>query len=133
MTIEEKISKEVIKAMKSKDSPRVNALKYIKSLLQTNATIAKPLPELDVVMLHHKKMTKMIDVYQNQLLEDLKQEINIIEEFIPKAMSLSEISSLIDKHLELKNMGAIMKAVKAEIVGPFDGKTVSRLVKSKLS
>ena len=133
MLVQEKVNQEIKSAMKSKDRFRLNTLKYIKSLLQNNAIDAKPLPELDVVMKHHKSMSKTLDVYQDQALEDLKKELAIIEEFIPKAMSEEEISALVDKHLSLENMGEVMKAVKAEITGPFDGKLVSTLVKSKLS
>jgi len=133
VSVKEKVNQEIKLAMKSKDRFRLNALKYIKSLLQNNDINKKPVPELEVVMSHHKKMSKTLDLYKDQSLLDLKKEIFIIEEFIPKAMSEEEISALVDKHLALGNMGAIMKAVKADIIGPFDGKVVSTLVKSKLS
>jgi len=133
VSVKERINEEIKSAMKSKDRFRINSLKYIKSLLQNNDINEKPSPELEVVMGHHKKMSKTLDLYKDQALEDLKKEIAIIEEFIPKAMSEEEISALVDKHLALGNMGAVMKAVKADIVGPFDGRLVSTLVKSKLS
>ena len=128
-----KVNAEIKSAMKSRDKFRLQALKYIKSLLQNNSITPKPILELDVVMSHHKKMVKALDTYKDQALEDLKKEIVIIEEFIPKAMSEEEISALVDKHISLGNMGAVIKAVKADIMGPFDGKLVSTLVKSKLS
>ena len=132
MSVQEKVNQEIKVAMKSKDRFRLNSLKYIKSLLQNNSITAKPVSDLEIVMGHHKKMSKTLDLYKDQALLDLKKEIIIIEEFIPKAMSEEEIGALVDKHASLGNMGAVMKAVKAEIVGPFDGKLVSSLVKSKL-
>lgn len=132
MPVQEKVNQEIKAAMKSRDRFRLSSLKYIKSLLQNNSITAKPISDLDIVMSHHKKMSKALEHYKDQALEDLKNEIVIIEEFIPKAMSSEEIASLVDKHLPLGNMGAVMKAVKAEIVGPFDGKLVSTLIKSKL-
>jgi len=131
--VQEKINQEIKDAMKSKDRFRLNTLKYIKSLLQNNAISEKPIPELDIIMSHHKKMSKTLELYKGQSLLDLQKEISIIEEFIPKAMSPEELSNLIDKHISLGNMGEVMKAVKAEVAGPFDGQLVSALIKSKLS
>ena len=133
MSIANKINDEIKTAMRNKDRFRLNSLKYMKSLLQNNAIDAKSIPELDVIMGHHKKMVKNLTVYKDQSLEDLKNEIVIIEEFLPKAMSDEELSFLIDKHISLGNMGAVMKAVKEEITGPFDGKKISGMIKEKLS
>lgn len=133
MSVLEKINEEIKNAMRSKDSFRLNALKYIKSLLQNNSIDKSTTTELDVVMGHHKKMLKSTELYKDKALEDLKKEISIIEEFLPKALSENELSQLIDKHISLGNMGSIMKALKEEISGPFDGKLVSALIKSKLS
>jgi len=132
VSVQERINQEIKLAMKSRDKFRLNSLKYIKSLLQNNSISAEPISELDIVISHHKKMFKSLDYYKDQALEDLRNELIIIEEFIPKAMSEEEIVLLVDKHLSLGNIGAVMKAVKAEIVGPFDGKQVSSLIKSKL-
>jgi len=132
VSVQEKINQEIKAAMKSRDKFRLSSLKYIKSLLQNNSITSKPISELDIVMSHHKKMSKSLEHYKDQPLEDLKNELAIIEEFIPKAMSEEDISLLVDKHISLGNMGAVMQAVKAEIVGPFDGKLVSTLIKSKL-
>ena len=133
MSIQENVNNEIKSAMRSKDRFRLTALKYIKSLIQNNSISTKPLADLDIVMAHHKKMTKALDLYKDQALEDLKKEINIIGEFLPKAMSEDDIKNLVDKHLSLGNFGSVMKAVKEEITGPFDGKLISSLVKSGLS
>jgi len=132
MLIQEKINQDIKIAMKKKDRFRLNALKYIKSIIQNDTFASKPIGELNVVLGLHKRMVKVLDSYKAQAWLDLKKEIKIIEEFIPKAMSEEDISILVDKHLSLGNMGAVIKAVKEEITGPFDGKLVSTLVKSKL-
>ena len=133
VSVQEKINQEIKEAMKNKDKFRIGTLKYIKSLVQNNGLTKKPLPELDVIIGHHKKMSKMLEVYSGDALNNLEKEILIIEEFVPKPLSEEELSSLIDKHISLGNMGAIMKAVKSEITGFFDGSLVSSLIKSKLS
>jgi len=134
VSVQEKINQEIKSSMRNKDRFRLNSLKYIKSLLQENSLSNKSVSEVDVIMSHHKKMSKMLSVYkEGKALDDLKKELIIIKEFVPKSMGEDEIAALVDKHLSLGNMGAVMKAVKAEITGPFDGKLVSSLVKSKLS
>lgn len=134
MSLSEKLKTEIITAMKAKNSSRLTALKYLKSLLQNNTLSGNPQPEESVIMGHHKKMSKSLDMYSDpKSIEDLKKELIIIEEFIPKPMSDEEIGSLVGKHVSLGNMGAIMKAVRPEITGPFDGKKLSGLIKAKLS
>ena len=133
MSIQESVNEEIKSAMRNKDKFRVNSLKYIKSLFQNNNKTSNPQEDIDVLTSHHKKMSKSLEFYKDQAFLDLRKEIVIIEEFMPKAISEEEISSLVDKHLNLGNMGLVMKAVKADISGPFDGKLISSLVRSKLS
>lgn len=133
MSIQENVNSEIKSAMRSKDRFRLTALKYIKSLMQNNSISEKPLLDSDIVLAHHKKMTKALALYKDQALEDLKKEINIIGEFLPKAMSEDDIKNIVDKYLSLGDFGSVMKAVKAEVTGPFDGKLISTLVKTGLS
>jgi uncharacterized protein YqeY len=66
-------------------------------------------------------------------------ELEIVEEFLPSAMSEAELAGLIDKIIadtgsnDLSQMGVVIGAVMKEAGGAADGATVSRLVKQKLS
>ncbi len=133
MSILEKLNQEIKQAMKNKDSFRITSLRYIKALMQNNSFSKFPTTEQNILLSHLKKMQSNLEFYEGSSLENLKKEILIIKEFLPKAMTSEEILSLIDKHLSLGNFSSIMKAVKEEIKGPFDGKLVSELIKSKLS
>jgi len=133
MDISKEINSKIIEAMKAKDAFRLKTLRYMKSLLQNNTISEKPSSDLDIILGHHKKMVKSLELYNDSALDELKKEILIIEEFLPKSLSKEEIESLIDKHISLGNMGLIMKALKEEIEGPFDGKLISNLIKEKLS
>ena len=129
----EKINKEIIMAMKAKNGFRNTALKMIKCDLQNNVKEGTPRTELDVVGSYFKKLAKNLDLYKDEVaLEKLNSELQIVKEFLPKELSTEELETLIDKHLSLNNFGQIMKAVKSEVDGVFDGKLVSALIKSKL-
>jgi uncharacterized protein YqeY len=68
-----------------------------------------------------------------------RQEISIIEAYLPKALSPEELDRTVDAVIResgatsAKDMGAVMKAVMARLAGqPVDGKQISDLVRSKL-
>lgn len=129
---------ELIKiAMKAQDKARLSALRYLKSLLLENKTSAKPGPELDVVVRHYKKLSDSIEMYESnpQTQADIKAEMLVISEFMPKQMTQAEVVALI---LKIKasqtnpNMGSIMKDLTPQIKGCFDGKLANQLVKDNL-
>jgi uncharacterized protein len=76
---------------------------------------------------------------RSELAAKERQEISIIESYLPKALSADELERVIDTVIRetgassAKDMGAVMKAVMARVAGqPVDGKHVSDLVRSKL-
>ncbi|MFO0765526.1 MAG: GatB/YqeY domain-containing protein [Nitrospiraceae bacterium] len=69
-----------------------------------------------------------------------RQEITIIEAYLPKAVSTDEVGAIVKAVIaetgaaSLKDMGHVMKAVMARLAGQtVDGKLVSDLVKSALA
>jgi len=129
-----KIGKEIVAAMKEKNKFRLMALKMIKTELLNNQKEKKPRKDIEVVASYYKKLAKNLDIYKEEVaLDNLKKELVIIKEFMPKELSREELESLIEKHLELGNFGQIMKAVKEEVAGVFDGKLVSEIIKGKLN
>lgn len=125
-------------AMKSKDKPRLDALRYLKSMLMENQTSTKPVEPMDVVIRHHKKLTDSLVNFpeDNPMFAKTKDEIAIIAEFLPKQMTEDEVKQLIQDikaKLDAPNMGAIMKELSPQIKGKFNGKVASDLVKAALS
>jgi uncharacterized protein YqeY len=125
-------------ALKSKQKERLNALRYLKSLLMENKTSTKPIEEMDVVIRHHKKLTDSLVNFpeDNPMHAQTVGEIAIIAEFLPKQLTEDEVKELIqgikDK-LDNPNMGAIMKELSPQIKGKFNGKQASDLVKAALA
>jgi hypothetical protein len=74
------------------------------------------------------------------LAEKEEKEIKIIEEYLPAAMSDTDIERIVDEAIAelgaktMKEMGAVMKSVMGRLAGQlFDGRMVNQLVRSKLS
>jgi uncharacterized protein YqeY len=68
-----------------------------------------------------------------------RQEITILESYLPQALSPEQLSTVVDAVIQetgarsLKEMGAVMKAVMVRVAGqPVDGKQISDLVRAKL-
>lgn len=90
-----------------------------------------------------KQRRESISQFEQAGREDLvakeTQELNIITEFLPKALSEEEISELIDQAMQdtaassMKDMGKVMGILKPQIQGRADMGKVSQLIKSRLS
>jgi uncharacterized protein YqeY len=77
---------------------------------------------------------------RQELAAKERQEIEIIESYLPKPLSPEELEILVTSVItdtgsrSMKDMGAVMKAVMTRLGGQtVDGKQVSELVKHKLS
>ena len=135
--LKDTVSDQIKDAMRAKDKVRLNVLRYLKKLFIENDTSNKPIAELDIVISHEKKTRDSISMYPDasEQQDNIKLELKIIEEFMPKALAKNEVQALIDKikgSLENPNMGAIMKELSPKIKGQFDGKLASQMVQASL-
>ena len=68
-----------------------------------------------------------------------KAEIDIIQEYLPEALSEDEINELVEQTISatgaatIKDMGKLMGALKPQLQGRADMGKVSQLIKSRLS
>ncbi len=93
------------------------------------------------------KMTKQrresISHYSDAGRDDLvaveQAEIEIIQEYLPEALSESEINDLVEQSIvatgaaTIKDMGKLMGVLKPQLQGRADMSKVSQLIKSRLS
>ncbi|MCO4792070.1 MAG: GatB/YqeY domain-containing protein [Bacteriovoracaceae bacterium] len=133
----DQINDDIKSAMKSKDKEKLQALRYIKSMLTENKVAKKPIPEIEVVIKYHKKLNDSLSMYPDghEMKEQASKEIKILETYLPKQMTEEEVSTIIDQiisTLENPNMGGVMKELSPQIKGKFDGKKASQLVIAKL-
>jgi len=149
MSLINKISESIMIAMKEKDTVSLESLRAIKSsllLAQTqkgnNSEISKD-EEIKILQRLVKQRKESADIYLAQNRSELAEvEINqskIIEKFLPEQMSLDQIEKIISELIVkigasgMKDMGKIMGIASKELSGKADGKTISNIVRAKLS
>lgn len=135
--LKDQISEQIKSAMKAKDKVRLDVLRYVKKLLIDNQTSTKPQPEQDVVIAYAKKVKDSLAMYpeDSDHAKKIKDEIIILNEFLPEPMTEKQVIELINKIknvIENPNMGSIMKELSGQIRGRFDGKKASQLVQAAL-
>ena len=143
MTLQERISQEIKTAMLAKDAEKLSTLRMLKSALGYAQIERKTesLSDTEVVAMVQKEVKKRRDSVEQfekggrpELAAKEKQEIIVLETFLPKAMSPEELEKLIRATIQelgatsKKDMGPVIKAVQAKAAGSADGKTVSGLV-----
>lgn len=145
--ISDNLQKNIIEAMKAKDTLRVSTLRMLHSELK-NAQIDKggdlnEEDELKVVKSEAKKRRDSIEAYEKggnqELAESEKKELAILEEFLPEQMSDKDLEKIVDEVVAetgakaLSDMGPTIGKVMAKVGDSVDGKRVSMAVKAKLS
>lgn len=136
-------------AMKEKDQVALRALRAVKSAIlleKTSGTASEEMTEEEEMKLLQKLVKQRKDsaaIYLEQDREDLAtpelEEAEVINQFLPEAMTEEEIEKVVVKTIEdtgaegMKDMGRVMGIVNKELTGRADGKTISNIVKAKLS
>ena len=145
--LEEKLTKSIINAMKSKDVIRLESLRSIKSALlllktKNRSKIISEIEEIQMLQKLVKQRKESASIYRDQKRTDLAQQeetqSTIISEFLPKQASKQEIENIIDKIIietkasSIQDMGKVMSEAKLILAGKAEGKTVSIIVRKKL-
>ena len=135
-------------AMKAKDSVALESLRAIKSalLLASTESGAGELSEADEIKLVQKLVKQRKDsaaIFSEQGRSDLAEpelaQVAIIEKFLPEQLTEEEIEKVVVQTIEttgasgMQDMGKVMGMVSKELAGQADGKTISTIVKNKLS
>jgi uncharacterized protein len=147
MSLAERIQKDLIEAMKSKEELRLSVLRMVKSALK-NKEIEKirPLDEaesLQVLQTLVKKGRESVEQFTKGGRADLAdketREIAIIETYLPAGASEADLDRAIEAAMaetganSPKQMGAVIKSAKALLSGKtVDGKALSDRVRARL-
>lgn len=144
--LKEKLMNDLKDAMKNKNDLRKNVVQMIRaSILQIEKDKQIQLDDnqiLEIIAKESKKRKDSLPDYEKSgredLVEQVKNEIEIIAEYLPKQLSKEEVSIIIKQIIEktgatsIKDMGIVMKQAKEEIGAAADGKTISEVVKLQL-
>ena len=136
-------------AMLAKDEKALRSLRAIKAailLAKTSEGSAGELKEDDEIKLLQKLVKQRkdsLEIFQQQNRTDLaqkeKEEIEIIEKFLPRQLSVDELRSEVAAIISEvgasspAEMGKVMGAATKKLAGKADGKAISALVKEMLT
>ena len=147
MSLETIITEEMKNAMKTGDKIRLETVRSIRaSILEFKTSGAgremNEEDEMKILKNQAKKRRDAIDMYEKagraELLEKEKQELAIIEEFLPQQMTEDEAKVIIAKLIadsgatDMKDLGKVMGAAMKELKGKADGGLVQKIVKELL-
>ncbi|WP_299552237.1 GatB/YqeY domain-containing protein [Seonamhaeicola sp.] len=149
MGLQQDVMTALKEAMKAKDQTALTALRAVKSailLAKTESGAGDELTEEQELKLLQKQVKQRKDsaaVYMEQGREDLAApelaEAEVISQFLPEALTEEEIEKVVVAVIDqvgaegMKDMGKVMGMVSKQLAGQADGKTISGIVKTKLS
>lgn len=143
MTIKEKLADDLKSSMKEKNTVRKNVVQLVRSgVLQIEKDKKVTLDDdgvLEVIAKQLKQRKDSLPEYEksgrDDLISRLKEEIEILMEYLPKQLTKEELSEIVKAAIEktgassMKDMGKIMAIVKPQVAGRADGKAISDAAK----
>lgn len=149
MSLEQKVMEELKNAMRAKDEAALRSLRAIKAAILLEKTSEggsseiSEATELKMLQKLAKQRRDSLDIFTQQNREDLaakeREELVIIEKFLPKQMSEEELTAELKTIIEQvgaktpADMGKVMGFATKQLAGKADGKLISETVKKLLA
>lgn len=148
MSLLNDLQKDMITAMKAKDKVRLTVIRGVRAALQ-NETIhlgkeeLTEDEELSVLSRELKQRKESLLEFEKadrqDLVDKLKSEINILNEYMPEQMSEEDIKQLVADIIEStgasgkKDFGKVMGMIMPKVKGKADGSLVQQIVNKSLN
>jgi hypothetical protein len=149
MGLKEKISDDMKAAMKSGEKLRLETLRTLRAALMEKEIEKRgggpgmtPEDEIRVLTAAAKKRKESIEMYQKggraDLVDQETKELGIIQEYLPKQLSMEEVTALVKTVIQetgatsAADFAKVMPAVMKQVKGKADGRAVQELVRSLL-
>jgi uncharacterized protein YqeY len=149
MSLELTVNENMKKAMLAKDEVGLRALRAIKAavlLAKTaegaTATLSED-SEIKLLQKLVKQRKDSLEIFERQNRMDLaqkeKEELEVIERFLPKQMSEEEIRTVVAEIVKqtgvtnISGLGQVMGVATKQLAGKADGKVISAIVKELLA
>ena len=150
MLIQDQIDSDIKDAMRAKAADKLSVLRLLKSALK-NASIEKggadaKLDDPEAMAVIRKQVKQRQDSVEGfekggrpELAAKEKAEMEMLNAFLPKAMSESDLKALVADAIaetgatSKAQMGVVMKVATQKAAGRIDGKTLSQAVQNALS
>ena len=146
----EKISSDMIEAMKAHDKEKLSTLRLLKGgvdkyLIDNKMERHEASDEIVIevvskqVKTHKESIEEFKKGNRQDLIDGLNKEIEVLSSYLPEQLSEEELRKVIDevfdkvKPTSIKDMGTIMKELKPLVNGKADMKDVNTIVREKLN
>lgn len=147
----ERLTEDLKQAMRAKDQARLRTIRAVRAALREKEIEVGADPEegleenveLKVLQKEAKQRREAIEQYESagrsDLLEKEEEELEIIEEYLPRQLMDDEIEQAVDEAIDetdstsMADMGKVMGTVMERLQGRADGNQVRQVVTRKLS
>lgn len=147
MSLNDTLMQDMKTAMKEHDKEALTTIRSIKaSLMNYKIKVNHDLTsedELNVLSSAMKQRKESLEEFtkakREDLIEQTKNEIKILEKYMPKQMSAEELEVVVEETIKetgatsKKDFGKVMQALMPKIKGKADGKAASSIVGKKLN
>ena len=144
--LKEKLMEDLKNSMKEKNVIRKNVIQMVRAaILQIEKDKGIEVDDnkiLEIIAKEVKTRNDSLEDFQKggreDLVEQAKQEIAILSEYLPKQLTKEELTEKIMNIINeigatsIKDMGAVMKEAKAQIGTAADGKSINEVVRELL-
>lgn len=146
MSASERIQQDVKTAMKSRDKPRLGALRMLGAALKNGEIEAgRPLEEQEeqtILRRQLKQREESAEAFRKAGREDQAAseaaEAEVIRDYLPRPLSTEELNSVVDTAIQetgatgMRDMGKVMGRATQLSEGRAEGRELSALVKARL-
>ena len=145
--LKEIINESMKSAMKARDKDRLKTIRLALSEIKRvevdtreEQTDAQIVTILDKMVKQRRESIKQFELGgRNELAAQEESEIEVLNEFLPQALSDEEISSIINSAISeskaesIQDMGKVMGVIKPQVIGRADMSVISKKIRSLLT
>lgn len=147
MSLEEKVNKDLVAAMKAKDETALRSIRAIKSAIMLAKTdgsgqVIDEAREVQMLQKLVKSRQESQDIYiknnRPELAAKELEEIEVIKQYLPQMLEGAELESILKQIIaetgatSAKDMGKVMGTANKQLAGKAEGRAISELVKKLL-
>ena len=146
MALKERLLEDMKSTMKDKNIVRKNTVQMVRALvLQVEKDRKVVLDDegvMEVIARELKKRKDSLPEYEKSgredLIDNLKQEIDVLLEYMPKQLSREELYDIVANDIKacgavsMRDIGRVMQLVLSKVKGRADGKVINEIIKEIL-
>lgn len=147
MSIMERLARDMVQAMKARDSERLGVIRYLRSEAKNREIdLGRELKDEDAIEVlsrvarkHREAIDQFSEGGRPELVEREKRQLAVVETYLPESLSEQELAEIVDAAIEEtgaedpRGFGLVMKSIMPRVKGRADGNVVKDLVQQRLS